>query len=271
MVHHPSRNATLPSATANVDASTTKALMKAKDSHFKFLYFNVWARSELPRMILSYVDASWEEVEFDWGNQKPLLPPFHQVPVLWEENVSLKTTARFVETKAIERYLGEKYDLLGSKDNAADPLEHQRLDEIYNNTDGVSILFDLMVLAPGPGEARLTGARGFYAGPLKNWAEYHEGLLNAAGNNGHYLQSGKTTIADLKTALMVRRVRFLVPEGVDVDKEVPVSKEKTPALWKLKETINAHPPMAKWVASARFNELDVGTKVFMGFEEACEE
>ncbi|KAG0267135.1 hypothetical protein DFQ27_009155 [Actinomortierella ambigua] len=257
MVHHPSRNATLPSATANVDASTTKALMKAKDSHFKFLYFNVWARSELPRMILSYVDASWEEVEF--------------VPVLWEENVSLKTTARFVETKAIERYLGEKYDLLGSKDNAADPLEHQRLDEIYNNTDGVSILFDLMVLAPGPGEARLTGARGFYAGPLKNWAEYHEGLLNAAGNNGHYLQSGKTTIADLKTALMVCRVRFLVPEGVDVDKEVPVSKEKTPALWKLKETIDAHPSMAKWVASARFNELDVGTKVFMGFEKAREE
>ncbi|KAG0267134.1 hypothetical protein DFQ27_009154 [Actinomortierella ambigua] len=263
MVHHASASPTLPTVSEIVDTTTATSLMKAKDSHFKYLYFDIWARGELPRTILAYVGASWEEIKFDWPNQKPLLAPFHQVPILYEENASLRTTIRLNETKAIERYLAEKYGLLdGGSD---DPLERQRLDEIYNNTDGISIIFDYTVLSM-QGDARVEGARQFYAGAFKQWAEHHEALLlKAGGGNHHYARSGKTTLADLKTALMVRRVLFLVPKGIDVKADIPVSKEKTPALWRLVEAIEQHPPMAQWMATERFQQLDKNSKAMMGF------
>lgn len=65
------------------------------------------------------------------------------------------------------------------------------------------------------------------------------------------------TLADIKTANAIDHFA-LQPKGDDL---VEIIK-KSPALWKVKETVDSHPKLSKWRTSEEFKELEAGTKAF---------
>ena len=74
-------------------------------------YFNINSRASIPRAILSYVKADWENhliTHEDWPKYKTSgLCEFEQLPVLEVDG------KKYCESNAIHMYLAEKYNLMG--------------------------------------------------------------------------------------------------------------------------------------------------------------
>ncbi|KAG0043152.1 hypothetical protein BGZ83_011776 [Gryganskiella cystojenkinii] len=240
-------NTTLPIPTEASSDVLSQAVAQ-KDSSYKFLYFNLHGRGELIRNLLAYGGHKWEELPVDWANQKSKTQ-FQCIPVVWE-TTSSGTILELAESLAIERYLAKKFNLLGK--NA---WEEHKVNEYYNSTDGAQQSYAIKVLN-GPHENRVEEANKYYTEVLGKFITLHEQHLAKNGANGHYV-GHQTSLADLKTAMLIDRLLLLRPKGAH---EVPFSKEKTPNLWKVRETVNSHPSMAEWRHSQRFKELDAGTK-----------
>ena len=65
------------------------------------------------------------------------------------------------------------------------------------------------------------------------------------------------TLADIKTANAIDHFA-LQPKGEDLIEII----KKSPALWKVKETVDSDPKLAKWRISEEFKELEASTKAF---------
>lgn len=106
----------------------------------------------------------------------------------------------------------------------------------------------------------MEAATKFYAETLAKWIQIHEGHLKANGDKGHYVGQG-VTLADIKTALVIDRILFFVPKGL----ENPFSATLTPGLWKVKEQVDSKASLAAWKASERYSQLNSNTKARFGF------
>ncbi|GJJ76812.1 hypothetical protein EMPS_09171 [Entomortierella parvispora] len=234
--------------------ASSEVLSKAATSHdstYKVLYFGIHGRAEIIRNLLGYGDAKWEELPIDWPAQKTKTP-FQCVPVVFETTAD-GTILELAEAQAIERYLAKKYHLMGK--NA---WEEHKVNEFFTSTDGAMLAFHSSVLRGpnGPIENQVEGANKFYAEVLAKFVALHEAYLAKNGSNGHYV-GHQTTLADIKTSTFIDRLLLLHPTGAH---EVGISKDKTPNLWKVRETVHAHPSFKKWIDSARYKELDVSTR-----------
>ncbi|KAF9917818.1 hypothetical protein FBU30_000508 [Linnemannia zychae] len=242
----------LPTPT-KADLSVLGKASEEKNSSYKILYFGLHGRGELPRTLLVYSGAKWEELPVDWPHQKPLVP-FQVLPVIYETTQD-GTILELAEVQPIERYLADKYGLFGST-----RYETHLIDQIYSSVDGESTAHATKVIY-NAAEKRVEEANKYFVEVLPKFIEIHEAHLAKNGSNGHYV--GKSiTLADLKLANFVDRLNLLHPAGAN---PVPISAEKTPNLWKVVETVNSHPSLAAWKKSARYQELTAGTKAHFKF------
>ncbi|KAF9560689.1 hypothetical protein EC968_006087 [Mortierella alpina] len=244
----------LPIATQAPTQVLANASDSSSDSTYQLLYFGLHGRGELIRTLLTYHGAKFEELALDWPAMKKDTP-FGVLPVVYE-TTSEGTVLELAEAQAIERYLAHKFDLLGSNS-----WEAHLVDRYYNSTETLSNQFFKVMFAPS--ESRRTEAEIFYRDHLSRWIAAHEKHLTTTG---HYLgEEEKFSLADFKTALMMDRIQFLVPAGMEDQVQALFSKEKTPGLWKVREMVNAHPRIAQWRRSDRFAQINAGTKGFFKF------
>ncbi|KAI7823579.1 hypothetical protein BC939DRAFT_492979 [Gamsiella multidivaricata] len=248
-------NSVLPIATQASTHALAQAIDTTTESTFKFLYFGLHGRGELIRNLLAYGGAKFEELSLDWPAMKKDTP-FGVLPVLYE-TTSDGTVLELSESQAIERHLARKFDLLGSNS-----WENHLVDRYYTSMETLSVNFFKVLFAPL--EKRNYEAEAFYRDHLPRWIAAHEAHLAKNGTNGHYVES-QFTLADLKTALMVDRILLMVPKGLEERVRGLISEERTPGLWKVKETVNAHPRIAEWKKSERHAQIDAGTKGFFKF------
>ena len=176
------------------------------------------------------------------------------MPVVYE-TTSNGTVLELAESAAIERYLAKKFHLLGNND-----YEQHKVDEYLSSIDGVLLAFSIKILQ-GPPETRVKEADTLYTEVFPKFIAIHEAHLAKNGSNGHYVGQS-TTLADLKATLLIDRIISLKPNGAG---EVPFSAEKSPNLWKVRETVYSHAPFAAWKKSQRHQELETATKGFFKF------
>ncbi|KAF9992200.1 hypothetical protein BGZ79_003395 [Entomortierella chlamydospora] len=245
--------ASLPTPT-QASTEVLSQATKSNDSTFKVLYFGLHGRGELTRTLLAYAGAKTEELTVDWPNQKEHTP-FKCLPVVYEVT-SDGTVLELAESQAIERYLATKFHLFGKNE-----YEHHKVEQFFTSTDSTQQTFSTKVLFAAP-DKRVEEANKFYTEVLPKFIEVHEAHLKKNGSNGHYV-GDSITLADIKTTLFINRVLFLRPKGAN---EVPFSAEKTPLLWKVRETVDNHPRLAAWKKSQRYQELDAGTKTLFKWE-----
>ncbi|KAF9127992.1 hypothetical protein BGW39_005438 [Mortierella sp. 14UC] len=248
----PTDRFTLPTPT-KADPKVLGQAARSTNSTYQLLYFPMHGRGELTRTILVFSGAKWEELALDLTIQKKQLP-FKLIPILYE-TTSDGTILELAESHAIERYLATKYGLNGS-----DPYETHRIDQIYTSTDFANQLFWTQVRW-APLDRRIEAAHKFYDEILPTYIANHEAQLEKNGANGHYV-GDKITLADLKSAHFIDRVMFMRPKGT---KEPPFSKERSPNMWKVLETVNGYPAMAEWKSSKRYQDLDAGSLSFFQF------
>ncbi|KAG0204657.1 hypothetical protein BGX28_003445 [Mortierella sp. GBA30] len=245
----------LPAET-HADSETLSQALRSSGSTYKLLYFPLHDRGELIRTILVYIGEKWEELHLDWPAMKTCTP-FQCVPILYETAPD-GTVVELAETLAIERYLGSKYHLLGRNE-----YEHHKVDQFLSSADTMLTTFALKVIRspcekPCTPEERITEANEFYATAVTKFVAVHEEHLKKNGSNGHYV-GNHITLADLKTAMLIDSLLLFKFKGVN---ELPLSAEKAPNLWKLRETVNSHPSIAAWRESQRHQELDNNTVGF---------
>ncbi|KAF9997260.1 hypothetical protein BGZ80_008452 [Entomortierella chlamydospora] len=245
--------ASLPTPT-QASTEVLSQATKSNDSTFKILYFGLHGLAELTRTILAYAGAKTEELTVDWPNQKDQTP-FKCLPVVYEVT-SDGTVLELAESQAIERYLATKFHLFGKNE-----YEHHKVEQFLTSTDTTLQAFSTKVIR-ADADKRVEEANKFYTEVLPKFIEVHEAHLKKNGSNGHYV-GDSTTLADIKTTLLINRVLFLRPKGAN---EVPFSAEKTPLLWKARETVDSHPTLAAWKKSQRYQELDASTKTMFKWE-----
>ncbi|GJJ76804.1 hypothetical protein EMPS_09163 [Entomortierella parvispora] len=247
----------LPKATKAPSDVLAKAAETSTDSSFKLLYFGLHGRGEMSRTLLAYGGVRYEEIPLQWPVMKADTR-FGCLPVLYE-TTSSGTVLQLSESLAIERYLARKFNLLGS--NA---WEEHLVNEYTNSTETLSGNF--MKICFVSDEVRQKEAEIFYRDHLTRWVQVHERLLAEEGQkqNGHYV-GDKITLADIRTTVMMDRVLFLVPKGQEETVNKILNKETAPGLWKVRETVHAHPLIAAWKKSQRHQEIDAGTKGFFKF------
>ncbi|KAG9319969.1 hypothetical protein KVV02_004638 [Mortierella alpina] len=248
-------SSSLPVATQAPTQVLAKASDSSSDSTYQLLYFGLHGRGELIRTLLAYHGAKYEELTLDWPAMKKDTP-FGVLPVVYE-TTSDGTVLELAEAQAIERHLAHKFGLLG-----ANSWEAHLVDRYYTSMETLSNQFFKVMFAPL--DKRTTEAEIFYRDHLPRWIASHEKHLAAQKTTGHYVGNA-FSLADFKTALMMDRIQFLVPGGMEDQVRALFSKETTPGLWKLRETVNAHPRIEQWRSSDRFAQINAGTKGFFKF------
>jgi glutathione S-transferase len=104
-------------------------------NQFKLIYFNLRGRGELARLIFVYKGQTFEDFRLkfnDWPNIKPTIPN-GTLPVLEIKNSNNETIMQLCQSRAICRYLANKFDLAGKTDfemAKADEIVDQINDEI---------------------------------------------------------------------------------------------------------------------------------------------
>jgi len=281
----------LPKATQAPSDVLSNASESSTESTYKVLYFGLHGRGEMTRTLLVYGGARFEEIPLQWPAMKTdtrfgclpvslYCPWIYVVPrqllLLYEfslidivsfhiflisqvlyETTSSGTVLELAETLAIERYLARKFNLLGS--NA---WEEHLVNEYVYSTESLNNNFNKILFASDL-EVRQKEAEVFYRDHLSRWIQTHERHL-AEKQNGHYV-GDKITLADIRTMVMVDRIMFMVPKGQDESVNKIFNRETAPGLWKVRDTVNAHPLIAAWKKSQRHQEIDAGTKGFFKF------
>ncbi|KAF9136539.1 hypothetical protein BGX30_011084 [Mortierella sp. GBA39] len=229
---------TLPFVTKASSKVLSKAI-KATSSSFQLAYFNFHGRAESTRYLLAYTRVPWKEIVF------------------------------FSEVLPIERYLADKFELAGS-----DPWERFQVEQFVSSIESSQLMYHYKVILPNwPSEGavdmnedgmkrqrRAEDASRFYETGLKNFVDVHEKKLqeNGGGENGHYV-GDKTSLADIRATVLMDRLMLLRPEGAD---PVPLSKDKTPNLWRVREAVHQILAIAQWRESKRYQDLDALTKKY---------
>jgi len=195
----------------------------------KLIYFPLKGRGEYLRLILEAAGANYvyEAVTYEqWQALKPTLP-FGQIPAYEDGDLKL------VQTQAIARHLGRKYNFYGSTE-----AEHSHVDVVIEGfLDLIQALFKLIF---GPDMD-------------KNLAEFGQStLLTHLGNLEAYLKRNNNgdgffvgsglTIADLKA--------FFVLE-VYINPLYPEVLAKFPKLAGLVDRVSKLPKIQEYLASPR--------------------
>ncbi|KAF8925217.1 hypothetical protein BGZ58_001002 [Dissophora ornata] len=208
-----------------------------QDSTFEILYFGLFGLSAtfLDMLAISGVEFTTVRPE-NWPSEKAKTP-FGCLPIL-REMTSDGKVLEICESEAIERYLGQKFGLMG--------------DDLYEHT-----FFYFRYVTPKDPIPKAEAREKFANETLPHWVAMHEKHLRANGSNGHYLNN-KLTMADLKTSLIVRIAQSMTGDDI-------VSESKTPAVWKVKTEVEKIPNLQKWKQTEQYRALAEKNKMILGF------
>ncbi|KAG0276434.1 hypothetical protein BGZ95_007541 [Linnemannia exigua] len=254
--------------------------LKRTNSSYQLAYFNFHGRAESIRYLLAYAGVPWKEIVFghptdaEWKRNRPKTP-YKCLPVLYETAES-GAELEFSEVSPIERYLARQFRIHG-----ADRWARFQVEQAVSSIDNCQVLYHYKVLLSNwpsnsdshgkraqKRERRAEEANRFYEMGLKNFVDIHEARLKDNGGGSGYYVGRKTTLADLRATLLIDRLLLLRPEGAN---PVPLSKEKTPNLWKVRESVHQIPAISQWRESARYQELDTLTKKYFGMTDGVTE
>ncbi|KAF9439276.1 hypothetical protein BGZ76_006005 [Entomortierella beljakovae] len=263
---------TLPTPTQASSEVLSQAI-RSNDSSYQLLYFNIHGLSELIRILFAYSGSKWGELKLakyetknsnhpsswvinyqEWPAQRKHTP-FECIPVVYETTAD-GTILELAESRAIERYLANKFDLSGKND-----YEKHKVDQFVNSADAVMLQFSNKVIWV-PAEERIPGINKVYSETLPKFIRVHEEHLKKNGSNGYYV-GDSLTVADIKTAVVIRHLLLLQLKGSD---PLPISAEKSPLLWKVYETVFDSPNIKAWKDSERYKGVDAGTIDFFKWE-----
>lgn len=226
-------------------------MVARKDTTFEVHYYGIHGLASAVRTVLAACGATFTSVvPADWAAAKAK-SPFGVFPTLTETAPDGKEI-HIAETDAIMRYLCRKYGLLGRNvfeetviNTFASSTNHvlgRELYKYFTNTDP---------------DAQAAIKEKLFNEPIKYWLEFHEKHLRDNGSNGHYVGS-TLSFADVQTVNLIQIVDVLY--GGDV-----VTEAKTPALWKVKTTLEAIPSYAAWTQTESFKALSAKNKEILGF------
>ncbi|KAG0331275.1 hypothetical protein BG000_011051 [Podila horticola] len=226
-------------------------MVARKGTTFEVHYYGIHGLASSVRTILAASGATFTSVvPTDWAAAKAT-SPFGLFPTLTETAPDGKQI-HIAETDAIMRYLCRKFGLLGHNlfeetviNTFASSTNHiigPELTKYFTNTDP---------------DARAAIKEKLLNESINYWLEFHEKYLRDNGTNGHYVGS-TLSFADVQTAHLIKMVNGLY------DGEV-VTEAKTPALWKVKTTLEAIPSYRAWTQTESYKALSAKNKEILGF------
>ncbi|KAJ2724234.1 hypothetical protein GGI07_002104 [Coemansia sp. Benny D115] len=209
-------------------------------SSYNLRYFDLIARAEPIKILLTYGGASWTHETPNWPQDKSN-QTVGKLPVLLETTPDGKTFS-LSESMAIEWYLATKFNLLPTNN----PQYVARQIELRSQTKDV---YDLMLQYRGGPESARESIYENLKTRAKFYIDYHEKVLKENGSNGHYF-GNEISYADIATYGMFCALHTFVasfmPQAVDL-----FTKDKAPELNRLYETIAREKKLAKYVQSLK--------------------
>jgi glutathione S-transferase len=210
------------------------------DSKFEVFYFPIRGRAEFVRLVLAAAKANWENKNVtDWSKEKfsteGLL--YKQVPMLIEHKSSGKEL-RLVQTGSIVRYIANKFNLVTDC-----PCKNALLDSyfegLYEFINGV-----LKEVFSNRGKENYDEIlKEFLKSDfVKNNISYQEDILASIGSNGHYMDDKLTYVDIIAYCFVDSYLNFPNLKGL-------FTKETTPNLLKVYETVGQNPDIAAYIKS----------------------
>ncbi|KAF9954317.1 hypothetical protein BGZ65_004133 [Modicella reniformis] len=222
-------------------AAAFNELSTKRDSTFELTYWGFHGLGKVENVIIT---------DETWGSKKPLAP-FGLVPTFKETSSNGKTVIQIAESDAIERYLAKKFGLFG--DNA---FEETVINTFLSHTN--SAITDLFArYYHYSKEDRESKKEAVINATALPWLQHHERHLTANGSNGHYV-GDKLSLADLKASYVIKALLPIIGEDT-------VTEAKTPALWRLKTTIDKIPTLAAWRATKEYRAFDDLNRELLGY------
>uniref|UniRef100_A0A2S2NSU3 glutathione transferase n=1 Tax=Schizaphis graminum TaxID=13262 RepID=A0A2S2NSU3_SCHGA len=193
---------------------------------YKLMYFNLTARAEQIRFLLSYLNVDFEDVRFEfeqWPTIKPTMP-FGKVPVL---EIDGKVVNQSV---AICRYLAKKAGLAGG-----DEWESLLIDVAVENI--YEIRQEIMKYYHEPNEEIKSKLRESIVNDSIPF--YFDRFEKIVSENGGYFVNGKLSWPDLYFVSILDHIKSVI--GVDL-------VEGRPHLTALKHKVLDIPQIKSWIA-----------------------
>ncbi|KAF9547527.1 hypothetical protein EC957_008364 [Mortierella hygrophila] len=225
---------------ATFPKSTTAAqVLDSPTSTFSLFYFDTQGICNPIRNLLALGDAQWTQLyPQDWENEDLAdkhSTPFGVIPVLYVHSQDGSQTFPIAESKAIEEYLANRFNRLGSN-----TYERTQILAFNSSTSALldSFLNSVTSLQASP-EVKQEQLTIFMTKTVPKWIKIHEEHLRANGSNGHYV-GDSITLADLKSAMLVGMIlRF--PPGAGL-----INSETAPGLLKVAAAIDEDPKIKAW-------------------------
>ncbi|GJJ78416.1 hypothetical protein EMPS_10775 [Entomortierella parvispora] len=206
--------------------------------HYKLEYFDVSAVGAVPRDILAYGQADWEDlVVTNWPEETKA--PFGYFPVLhiYPEGAQSpkEDSLRICETFVVEHFLAEKFNLLGKNEWEAQQIKMFHSSSLYlRERVAMRITWNFKEVMDKSMDI-------FMSTQLPYWIETHSKYLRDNGSNGHYI-GDQLSLADLQTANNLDHFAVIK----DGHKILDMVKKNGPEIWKVKETVDQEPRLQKW-------------------------
>jgi len=246
------------------NSETFNALATKTDNKYDLYYFGLFGISGTVRTILAVSDANFTSNNppgDTWKTQYKPRTPFGVMPVLRETFADGSLTFLISETDAIERYLSRKFGYFGKT-----ALEDVIISQFQSSTNSLiqKLVYRYLILDKDP-ELRAANKEKLLGGPIIDWICIHEKHLSEnpvavaakeEHGNGHYV-GDSISLADLKTVQLIDMIRAL--------SDKLISKDKTPALWKVKENIETTPSVLEWKATEDYQKLAETNLSLLGY------
>ncbi|KAF9084616.1 hypothetical protein BGX23_010360 [Mortierella sp. AD031] len=239
-------------ASKNISTETMSQIAQSKDNKYELLYFPFHGVVTGLRALLAMSGANYTFTHpTEWENKEKVMTPFGSLPVLYETDPRSGKTLELAELSAIESYLGEKYSWMG------DNLWEKNLILMYHSS--TQAVFDKLVTtvmrAPKENKDRMMEI--YLDKILPEWVDTHERALQARGATGYYV-GDKASLADLKTASTLDNL-------IAISGDRLISREKTPAIMAVYDTVEKLPKYAVWKSSPEWKAYDKRNKELFNF------
>ncbi|KAJ1790313.1 hypothetical protein LPJ59_005188 [Coemansia sp. RSA 2399] len=213
-------------------------------SFYTLRYFDIHARAEPARVLLTLSSSDWKLEPPTWPQDKDA-QPVGRLPVLIETPVDGTDAKPFIlsETAAIEYYLASTKGYIYKPEDPK-AIAHQlelrsHIADLYE--DFVRIKYSTKETAPKNREAFKTTA-GYLI-------KFHENILRENGSNGHYFGSAATLVdVYLFATITTLRTKF---SDFDSDMLELLSEANAPELNRVVNAVAAEPALAAYVAQAK--------------------
>jgi len=213
--------------------------MSSAISDVKLYYFNVRARAELLRLIMSDASIPFQDIRFtsdEWQKQYKGVSPLGQAPWIEFKSADGKQHS-LAQTGAIVRFLAKVANLYGSN-----PWEAARCDMIHEAIlDIVQKIYPIFrAQTPDEKEAK---TKTFANEELPPWVNALEKQLSSNNDGKGFFVGDNLTFADLAAYNMFSFLASMVPGWAT----------NAPKLAALVERVGARPRIAAWVKSRPVN------------------